>query len=128
MRYLATYHSIAPPQAAREQEALVFRLAARRLRDAADRLARNAAIGINHEIWSHMFRDLNSPDNRLPQILKKDCLALARWSLDYSTRALLQGLPLEPMIDVNEQVAEGLSATPAGAAASQSRPWTAATA
>ena len=109
MKALSAYNAASASQGAREQEATVFRLAARRLRDARDPRSRNAAIGINHEIWSHMFRDLNCPENRLPPILKQDCLVLARWSLDYSTRALLKDLPLEPMIEINEQVADGLA-------------------
>ena len=60
MAYAAAYTTLPTPQGAREEESLVFRLAARRLRDAADRKARNAALGINHEVWSHMFRDLNA--------------------------------------------------------------------
>ncbi|WP_428392496.1 flagellar biosynthesis regulator FlaF [Lichenicoccus sp.] len=122
MAYAAAYTPLPTPQAAREEESLVFRLAARRLRDAADRKARNAALGINHEIWSHMFRDLNAAENRLPPILKQDCLTLARWSLDYSTRALLKDLPLQPLIDINEQVADGLAA-PAAAGASSGVTW-----
>ena len=123
MKQLRAYNAISAPQAAREQEALVFRLAARRLRDATDARSRNAAIGINHEVWSHMFRDLNCPDNRLPPILKKDCIVLARWSIDYSTRALLKALPLEPLIEVNERVADGLAAPVAMSSAAGAGPW-----
>ncbi len=123
MKQLDMYNTLAAPQDAREQEALVFRLAARRMRDAADQPSRNAALGINHQVWSHMFRDLNCPENRLPAVLKKDCTVLARWSLDYSTRALLNDLPLGPLIDINETVADGLSVPPATQGATAHAAW-----
>ena len=123
MKQLDTYNALSAPQSAREQEALVFRLAARRMRDAADKRSRNAALGINHEVWSHMFRDLNCLENRLPPVLKRDCMVLARWSIDYSTRALVNDLELDPLIEINESVADGLSRTSA-APSGTSAPWT----
>jgi flagellar biosynthesis regulator FlaF len=117
MKALNAYDAVAPQQSAREQEAAAFRIASRRLREASDRRSRNAALGINHKIWSIMFRDLNSDQNRLPPLLRQNCIALAVWSLDYSTRAVLSDLPLAPLIDVNERLAEGLSASSQPAAA-----------
>ncbi len=122
MNGLNIYNSVTAPQSPREQEALAFRLAARKLREATDRASRNKALHLNHELWSIMLRDLGGSNNALPPILKKDCLALARFSVDYSTRAVLKSeLALEPLISVNEQVAEGLdqsSAAPAPVAMS----------
>jgi len=110
MKALNIYNAVAPSQDARQQETMAFRLVARRLQEASDQRTRNAALGINHELWSIMFKDLNSSNNRLPPILKQDCLTLARWSLAYSTRAVLSDLPLAPLIEINEQVAQGLCA------------------
>ncbi len=112
MTALNAYNAVAPQYDARQQEMMAFRLMARRLNEATDRRSRNAALGINHELWSLMFLDLSSSNNRLPPILKQDCLTLARWSLAYSTRAVLSDLPLEPLIEINEQMAEGLGAKP----------------
>lgn len=98
-------------QVAREQEATAFRLAAKGLRDAVDRRSRNAALSKNHDLWSIIQRDLNAPGNKLGPVLKQDCLSLARYSLNYSTRAVLSDLPLDILIDINMQVSEGLSST-----------------
>ena len=130
MNGLNVYNSVTTPQSARAQEALAFRLAARKLREATDRLSRNKALHLNHELWSIMLRDLGGSNNALPPILKKDCFALARFSVDYSTRAVLKPeLPLDPLISVNEEVAAGLdqqsaapSPTPAPASIMATRP------
>ena len=114
MNGLNVYNSVTTPQSPREQEALAFRLAARKLREATDPASRNKALQLNHELWTIMLRDLGASNNALPPILKKDCLALARFSIDYSTRAVLKPeLALEPLIAVNEEVAAGLDQPPA---------------
>lgn len=95
-------------QSPREQEATAFRLASRRLREATSRHERNRALNINHEMWSILFRELNSAACVLPEILKQDCIHLALWSLDYSNRAVLSDLPLAPLAEINETMAEGL--------------------
>ena len=93
----------------REEQAIAFRLVNRKLELADGPAARNAALGLNHELWSILFRDLTSTDNRLPPILKKDCVTLANWSMSYSTRALLEDLPLAPLVNINDDMIEGLS-------------------
>jgi len=110
MNPYSTYGKLAPSQDAREQEALAFRLASRRLTEARDRTERNLALNINHEMWSIVFRELNGPSCLLPDILKGDCIRLAYWSITYSTKAVLSDLPLNPLIEINNAVAEGLEA------------------
>ena len=104
----AAYRPVPTAQSAREQEAMALRLAARRLSEASNRLERNRALNINHEMWSILFRELNSPLCPLPEVLKWDCVRLAFWSIDYSTKAVLSELSLDPLIEINDRVAEGL--------------------
>ena len=110
MKPYAAYAKSSAPSTIREQEALVFRLAARRLREAGHRLDRNKALNINHEVWSYVFREVAGSGCALPPVLRRDCLALARFALHYTTNALLKDLPLDPLISVNERMAEGLDA------------------
>ena len=110
MKPLDIYNRAPSSNAARDEEATALRLAARKLRDAADQAARAKALHLNHTLWSVMLRDLSGSNNRLPPVLKRDCLALALFSVQYSTRAVLSPLPLGPLIEVNERVAEGLEA------------------
>ena len=88
---------------------MAFRLVNRKLMQADSPVTRNAALGLNHELWSILFRDLGSAENRLPAVLRQDCTTLARWSMAYSTRALLKDLPLGPLVAINEDMAQGLS-------------------
>lgn len=92
---------------------MALRAAARLLREATTPPERNRALNINHQIWSALFRELNGTACALPPILRKDCIQLAAWSLDYSTRAVLTNLPLSPLADLNGTVAEGLEGEPA---------------
>ncbi|WP_428375179.1 flagellar biosynthesis regulator FlaF [Lichenicoccus sp.] len=103
------YAHASAPTPPREEQAMAFRLVNRKLRQADSPATRNAALGLNHELWSILFRDLGSADNRLPPVLRQDCTTLARWSMAYSTRALLKDLPLEPLVAINEDMAQGLS-------------------
>ncbi len=112
MKNYAAYAKSSAPSTIREQEALVFRLAARRLREAKHRLDRNKALNINHEVWTYVFREVAGSACSLPTILRRDCLALAHFSLHYTTVALLKDLTLEPLIVVNERMAEGLDTNP----------------
>ncbi|TLU72696.1 flagellar biosynthesis regulator FlaF [Lichenicoccus roseus] len=93
----------------REEQAIAFRLVNRKLTQADTPPTRNAALGLNHELWSILFRDLGSSENRLPPVLRQDCIRLARWSMAYSTQAVLQDLPLAPLVAINEDMVEGLS-------------------
>jgi len=108
MNNYSAYGAKVTTQTPREQEATAFRLASRRLREAISRPERNRALNINHEMWSILFRELNSAACSLPEILKQDCIHLALWSLDYSNRAVLSDLPLAPLAEINDTMAEGL--------------------
>lgn len=122
MSALNRYNRTALTQTPRESEAMALRLASRRLREASNRAGRNIALGLNHELWSIIFRDLNNAQNQLTGVLKADCLALALWSLNYTTRAVLSDLPVEPLIEVNDTLAEGLEAAQPAPAIRQHSP------
>lgn len=110
MSAIDRYNRTSLVQTPRESEAMALRLASRRLREASNRKSMNLALGLNHDIWSIIFRDLNNAQNRLTGDLKADCMRLALWSLNYSTRAILSDLPAGPLIEVNDSLAEGLEA------------------
>lgn len=111
MNNYSAYGAKVTTQSPREQEAIAFRLASRRLREATSRPERNRALNTNHEMWSILFRELNSAACSLPDILRQDCINLALWSLDYSNRAVLSDLPLAPLAEINDTIAEGLDSS-----------------
>ncbi len=76
--------------------------------------ARTRAIGRNHNLWSVLVKDLSLADNRLPEPVKAQLIGLGLWSMRYSTLALLRDLPVDPLIAVNNNVLDGLTAQEAG--------------
>jgi len=68
------------------------------------------ALGRNHQLWSILVQDLSLAENRLPDGIKAELIRLGLWAMRYSTLALLQDLPIGPLIEVNINVADGLQA------------------
>jgi flagellar protein FlaF len=81
--------------------------------------ARIKALGRNHMLWSLLVKDLALSDNQMPDPLKSELIALGLWSMRYSTLAILKDLPVEPLIEVNTNMADGLAQQQANAAAAQ---------
>ncbi len=94
---------------ARDTEMAAFTAVTRGLLEAAPGRTRTYALGRNHDLWSLLLKDLALDSNRLPQDIKANLISLATWSMRYSTLAILQDLPLAPLIEVNQNIAEGLT-------------------
>jgi flagellar protein FlaF len=95
---------------ARQTEIAAFTRVNRELAAAKTPAQRIRATGNNHELWSLLLQDLGKSGNRLAQPLKGQLINLAIWSMSYSIRANLRGLPIEPLINVNTSILEGLKA------------------
>ena len=93
---------------ARDTELAAFTAITRGLQSAGSRQSRVHALGRNHDLWSLLLKDLALDSNRLPPELKANLIGLALWSMRYSTLAILQDLPVAPLVDVNTNIAEGL--------------------
>ncbi len=94
----------------RETECAAFNMVNRELAACDDGQTRIRALGHNHAMWSTLVRDLGLAENALPDHLKSQLISLGLWSMRYSTRALLEPLSVQPLIDVNRNIVEGLSA------------------
>ena len=81
----------------------------RGLQEAPPGLARIRALGHNHDLWSALVKDMAGANNRLPDGLKTELIQLGAWSMRYSTLAILNGLPVEPLIEVNRNIADGIT-------------------
>lgn len=81
----------------------------RNLQEAPPGPARIRALGNNHDLWSALVKDMAVASNRLPEALKTELIQLGAWSMRYSTLAILNGLPVEPLIAVNQNVADGIA-------------------
>ncbi len=111
MRSGAAHYKKASQQtlSARETELAAFGNVTRCLEEADSTEKRIRALGRNHDLWSTLLKDLALEENRLPRELKTQLIGLGAWSMRYSTCAILQNIPIKPLIEVNRNIAEGLS-------------------
>ncbi len=94
----------------RDTECAAFSMVNRDLGSCTNGPSRVRALGRNHALWSLLLKDLALAENRLPQDLKTQLIGLAFWSMRYSTLAMSKPLPADPLIEVNQNVVEGLLA------------------
>ncbi len=103
-------------RSARQTEIAAFALVIRDLENAnqpnAHATLRIAALGRAHDLWSLLVRDLARDGNGLPQTLKTQLVDLGLWAMRYSTLAILKDLSLAPLIEVCQNVLDGLRAQP----------------
>jgi flagellar protein FlaF len=68
------------------------------------------AINANRRLWNVLAADCAVPENRLPLALRGQIISLAMWVARYSSEVLRDGADLEPLIDINRTMMEGLAA------------------
>jgi flagellar protein FlaF len=74
------------------------------------------ACFMNHQLWGALLADLALPQNALPDDLKARLISLALWVQRY-TPGVMQGTASpDPLISVNRNILDGLSAAPAAKA------------
>jgi flagellar protein FlaF len=61
----------------------------------------------NRKLWTIFQTDLAHPDNKLPDAAKASLISISLWVQRYTGHAL-NGASLEPLIDVNRSIMEGL--------------------
>lgn len=101
----------------RETEILAFGLCNARLGRATDPVARIEALNKTHQLWSLLVRDLAGEGNGLPGPVRQQLIELGFWAMHYSLTAMGRSLSLQPLIDVNQNIIDGLRAQGAGSAA-----------
>ncbi len=67
-------------------------------------------LSANSRLWSLLGADCSTPENRLPLALRGQIISLAMWVARYSSEVLREGADLEPLIDINRTMMEGLAA------------------
>jgi flagellar protein FlaF len=68
------------------------------------------ALDANRRLWSVLSADCSVPENQLPLTLRGQIISLALWVARYSSQVLRDGADIEPLIDVNRTMMEGLGA------------------
>jgi flagellar biosynthesis regulator FlaF len=96
-----------------ETEIIAFGLCNDRLSKADGPRTRIEALYKTYQLWSLLVNDLSLPGNALPHDLKQQLVSIGLWAKVYSNRAVTGDLPVQPLIDVNCNMIEGLRAQPA---------------
>ena len=68
------------------------------------------AIDWNRRMWSTLAVDCMDDGNRLPKQVRAQIVSLSLWVTKYSSEVMQQGASLEPLIDVNRIIMQGLQA------------------
>ena len=68
------------------------------------------ALDANRRLWNVLSADCSTPENQLPPPLRAQIVSLALWVSRYSSEVLRNGADLDPLIDVNRTMMEGLAA------------------
>lgn len=66
------------------------------------------AIDANRRLWNVLSADCSTPENQLPMALRGQIISLAMWVARYSREVLRDGADLDPLIDINRTMMEGL--------------------
>lgn len=96
----------------RETEILAFGLCNARLRTAVDAGSRIDALNKTHQLWSLLVRDLAGNANKLPPNLKKQLVDIGFWAMSFSVSAMGREISLQPLIEVNQNIIDGLRMQP----------------
>lgn len=110
--YRKTQSTVASP---REAEYLAFSAVTRALLEAEEAgrdalKARIEAVHANRQLWGALASDCANVKNLLPEKTRAQIILLSRWVASYSSEAVRKRESLEPLIDVNKIIMEGLAA------------------
>ena len=106
----------------RDLEYRLFAQVTRALMEAAllDRseISRRAdALDWNRRVWSTLGMECNRPDNLLPPQLRASIISLSIWVGRHTTLVIRNKEDIEPLIEINRMIMQGLSSQGAAAAA-----------
>lgn len=109
--YRRAQHSTAHP---RDAEYRAFSEATRRLLAAKDEGRADLkrlieAVHLNRTLWGALASDCADPANQLPSETRALIVSLARWVSLYSSDVMQKKESIEPLIDVNRMIMDGLA-------------------
>ncbi len=84
--------------------------------DPTDIPARIDELDWNRSLWNVLLSDCSSPDNQLPAPPRASIISLAIWVGKHTSAVIRRREEIQPLIDVNRLVMQGLSTKAAAAA------------
>jgi flagellar protein FlaF len=86
-------------------------------KDASDHRGRMKALHWNRRLWTTLATDCANPDNSLPTPLKANIISLSIWVDKHTSEVMQKQAAIQPLIDVNRIIMQGLSGQMAGSPA-----------
>ncbi len=97
----------------RETEFRLFGQVTHALLDAKEHHRTNpkfiAAIDWNRRMWGALASDCAGDGNGLSEQLRAQIISLSIWVSKYSSDVMRNGIDIDPLIDINKTIMEGLS-------------------
>lgn len=98
----------------KETEYRLFGLVTRALMEAAEKAesdygGRMRALHWNRRLWTTLAGDCANPGNSLPAATRASIISLSIWVGKYTSSVVRGGQPIQPLIDVNRIIMQGLS-------------------
>lgn len=62
----------------------------------------------NRKVWQALANDCMDERNRLPQAVRAQIISLSLWITKYSKKVMREGAPVDPLIEVNRTIMQGL--------------------
>jgi len=87
------------------------------LKDSSDHSGRMKALHWNRRLWTTLAADCANPDNRLPVQLRANIISLSIWVDKYTSEVMQKQAAIQPLIDVNRIIMQGLSGQMTGSSA-----------
>lgn len=99
----------------RDAEYRLFGQVTRALMDAAkadpsDFSTRIDALDWNRRLWSTLATDCADPDNALPKPVRAQIISISLWVSRHTTAVMRREEEIEPLVEINRMVMQGLSA------------------
>jgi flagellar protein FlaF len=66
------------------------------------------ALDWNRRMWRTLASDCMDERNRLPEGVRAQIISLSLWITKYSKRVMREGAPVDPLIEVNRTIMQGL--------------------
>lgn len=85
--------------------------------DASDIGGRADALDWNRRVWAVLADDCSQPENSLPPEVRAGIISLSIWVAKHTSAVIRREEDIEPLIEVNRMIMQGLSGGPAAAAA-----------
>ncbi|MFI4965095.1 MAG: flagellar biosynthesis regulator FlaF [Caulobacterales bacterium] len=85
--------------------------------DPTDIPARIDVLDWNRRVWTALSEDCGSPGNGLPASLRASIISLAIWVTRHTSAVIRRQEQIEPLIEINRTIMQGLAAAPTAASA-----------